>query len=602
MQPQQTEAFGPFMRGVIDRANPGTDLNGALREAAGVCFDGVSRLVARLGTALQLTLMDDAGTPAPVTAVCGVGPYLDRAYAVAHSTNTNKVYLYLLTSSMDGWYDSTGILHATLFPQPAAVLWSGTTVAADVFVVEALGWLYFAHANAIDHAGLYFPSKQWDGTYPVALSTIKASSLDGTLGPDDAYFLGLISFQQHLWGWGYGAGNTPATAYRPELARFSQPDFGPFMLADSITIGTRVRSEREKIVCAGLAGEALILAGTYLLTRVTGQGRQSWYKQPVDQSRGVMGPKAGVSDGPTFYYYGPMGPERVSESGPADPLWYAVQDVVANVINPEKIVVTREELHELIVFHLDAGAGVRTRLAFHTQHQCWLGPDDDGLVIRAGGDVDVVKASVAPGVTPPSGPPTAPVSTDAIGATVATLHWTIGDPTASTQIEYRPWSASLTPPPFTVVTTVAPGINSYVLTGLGPSSDYEWRVAHVKSSQYSAYFGPTSATQFTTTSADAPLQPPTSLAAVKVTTKTVFITWDNAGAADASTEVWILPPLRPGYLLNQTAAPGVASAYCDMPTLQPDGTAKPGTYSIEIRHARSGVYSPYDGPVTVTFP
>lgn len=581
--------FGPFSKGVQDTGNPSIGLQGALRGAKGLYFSGSQRLGTRSGNQVALTFKDDQGSPANVTSVRYVGPFADRAVAIAHSTVTNKAYLYVLTPALDGWYNTAGVLQANLTPQPAGVLWTGITTPPDVCVSEGLGTLYVAHTQALDAAGLYFASKQWDGTYAVTITTMKASGTGGTVGADDAYFLGLIAFQEHLWAWGFGTGATPATAYRPELARFSQPNFLPFQTADSIAVGDRVRSEREKIIAAGVAGSSLLLAGPYLVSRVTGSGRSSWYKEPVDRSHGIVGAKAGVTGGADdeyWYFYSQRGPMRIGDSGPPEPLWGGVASLVKRVVNPERIVATRMQAEDSIVFAVDTGAGVRNRVAFDVTRQLWTAIDDDmGIVIAAGGEVDVVKASTAPGVSPPTGPPTA-ASTTAIGASTAQANWTPGDVTAQTQMEIRVQGAST----WTVVTTLAAGVTSYVFSGLTLNVAYEWRAAHVKAGQFSTYLGPSASTQFTTI---ATLQPPTNLAGNEILSGNITVSWTNSGESGVSTEIYFSGPITHVSTLVQTAGVGESSKTIAVS----EGN---GNYDVLIRHTKSGVNpSSFVGPVTV---
>src|SRR5690348_12347866 len=263
---------------------------------------GANKLVTRAGNSVALTLKDDVG-PSNITTVCGVWQYKDRAVAIGHSSVTQKVYLYLLKSDLSDWYNgAAGALQGSTSPQPAIIVWTSVATAPDVFVAEGLGFLYVAHAQGIDSSALNFATRQWDGTYPAAFTNLKMSGSSGSAGTDDGYCNGAIAFHDALWVWGYGTGNTTATAYRPELLRFSQPDFAAFQTADSITIGNRVRSDREKVVSAGIAGDALIVQGTYITSRILGYGRESWEKEIVDESSGITGPKAGVSDDAFWYY------------------------------------------------------------------------------------------------------------------------------------------------------------------------------------------------------------------------------------------------------------------------------------------------------------
>jgi hypothetical protein len=94
---------------------------------------------------------------------------------------------------------------------------------SDRDVAEGLGVAYIAHATGADASSLSFPLKQFtDSTRAIATVT---SDIDASGGAESIYALGCVSFQQHLWIWGFGSGTTATNAYRPELARFSQPNF-----------------------------------------------------------------------------------------------------------------------------------------------------------------------------------------------------------------------------------------------------------------------------------------------------------------------------------------------------------------------------------------
>jgi hypothetical protein len=114
--------------------------------------------------------------------------------------------------------------------------------------------------------------------FPARSATL-SSDLDSSGGAEDLYALGTIAFQQHLWIIGVGRGAAAANHYRPELARYSNPSSAVFSPADSLTLGNRVRSEREKIIAGIVAGDSLFLGSPFALTRITGFGRTSWYKK-----------------------------------------------------------------------------------------------------------------------------------------------------------------------------------------------------------------------------------------------------------------------------------------------------------------------------------
>lgn len=575
MTPLSTKAFLPF-NGVIDSANSSLDLTGKARAAQGFNLVGADKLITRSGTSVALTLKDDAGTPASVTSVCGIWQFKDRAIAISHSTSTNKAYLHVLAADLSGWYNTAGALQSNTTPQPAGVLWTSITTSPDVSIAEGLGTLYVAHSSGVDSTSLNFATRTWDGTYPVVVNDF-AADLDGG-GSKSIYANGVVAYQNHLFFYGFGTGNAVGTAYRPELARFSTPSFGTPAASDSLTLGNRVRSEREHIICGGLAGNALILQGTYITSRVTGYGRASWFREIVDESSGIVGPKAGVSDQAYWYYWSARGPMRVGPQGPPEPLYDAVSGLVASVVNPEKIVAGRDTANNSVYFHVDTGSGIRVRAAYHVRRQIWLTASDDvGLSIKSCGEVNPIVSSTAAGVAAPSGPPTTP-STTAIGATTATANWVAGDTAASTQVEYRVQGTST----WTVVTTVGPGIVLYTFSGLTLGVAYEWRVAHVRAGQYSSYLGPSAGTQFTTI---ATLQPPTNLSADCILSGHITTSWTNSGESGVSTEIYF-----DGGLVG-TASPGATSS-----TL----TASNGSHDVTIRHTKSGcVPSSFVGPANV---
>lgn len=587
----QTASFGPFTRGVVDVANPSLALTGTLQRAVGVQYTGAMQLATRDGTRTVLTLKDDQGTPADVDAVCAVVQFSDGALAVAWSASQQDVYLYRLNSTLTDWYDTTGALQGTTAPEPIGVLWSSVTTAPDVWIAEGLGVAYLAHTEPVVGSTLTFATRTFTAPGTIADLT---SDLDADSSAEPLYFAGVIAFQQHLWGWGFGAGTTGATGYRPELARFSQPIFddtgGLFQAGDSLTIGNRVRSDRERIVGAGLAGEALYLGAPFMLTRITGYGRDSWYKSPVDQSHGFVGPKCMVTVGDTLYYWSSRGPMRITAQGAPEPLWDRVAETVAGVINAPQIVAGYDEATDTVVWAYDTGAGVRQRLAYDVRRDVFLGPDDDfGLALRAMGTVSPVYTSTASVSYGPAGAPTS-ASTTSIGASSAVCNWTAGDPTAQTQVEYRLQGAAT----WTVVTaTLTAGRTSYTLTGLSASTPYEWRVAHSKGGTLSSYLGPSAATQFTTAAdTGTTLTPPSDLALAEASPTSsnthLIVSWTNSGEAGVSTEVDIAGPENadPGtYPHATTAGVGVASVNL-LETYS-------GTYWVRVRHVLGGASSDY---------
>ena len=568
-----TLALGPWS-GIADTKGGSEPLPGKLRNGQNLVFSGANKLSVRLGSQLALTLKDDAGTPATVTRVLHVGTFMDGAIAISHSTATNKVYLYRLPATMDGWYDATGALQSTRFPQPCATLWSSITTPPDVSVAEGLGTLYVANSSAIDVAGLYYRTQQvvFSAAGVPTVSDLKASGVSGAVGADNAYFTVIASFHQHLWGIGYGAGAVAGyTSYRPELARFTQPSFGNLQTADSIVIGDRVRALRERGVAMAVAGDALFIGASKALFRVTGYGRDSWFVETLDQKYGIVGPKALVSVGHTLYYWTSRGPCRCADSGSPEPLWDSVVGAVATVANESKIVASFDPASDQVLYTYDTGSGVRTLCAFDTRRNDFVSTDGDiGLVINASGIVEPITLSTA---TPPAAPaaPTI-VSTTSVTDTTALFTWTVGDSGAQHEVSQRPQGS----PSYSVQPLTLEGVTTYSQTGLFSGTAYEWRIRALKGGVYSAYVGPVTASQFSTTGTSGGTGAPTSLTATQTTPghTPVSLSWVNA---DPTLSIQILRSTD-GYSFTQV---GSASAGATTASNNPSAF---GTFYYEVRH------------------
>lgn len=584
-----TIALGPFV-GIVDTKNPSVPMEGKLRNAKNLVFTGGNKLSVMNGSALALTLKDDAGSPATITSVLHVGPFMDGAIAVGYSSATQKVYLYRLPATMDGWYTSAGALTSNATPQPCAVLWTSVSTAPDVSVAEGLGTLYVAQTSAIDVAGLYFRTQQvvFSAAGVPTVSDVKASGSAGAIGADNAYFTAICSFHQHLWGVGYGIGAVAGyTSFRPEMARFSQPSFGDFQTADSIVIGDRVRSVRERIIAMAVAGNALFLAGAKSLFRVTGYGRDSWVVETLDSKYGIAGPKAFVAVGPWLYYWTSRGPSRCADSGSPEPLWDGVVGAVATVANESRVVVGFDAATDRVLFTYDAGSGVRVLCAFDTRREDFVSVDGDvGLVINCAGAVEPIYQSTA---TPPSAPaaPTI-VSTSSITTTTALCTWTVGDALATHEISYREQGGAV----YIVGPLPAAGVTTQTLTGLTAGIAYEWRIRALKNGIYSSYVGPVAASQFTTTSGGGggiPPAAPTGLSAVQPTPPTydVTVSWTYADAS-------VVTQIHRG--TDGVSYSQVGSVAAGVQTYN-DYTFAYGTFYYKVRHVAAdgtlGAFSTY---------
>lgn len=591
--------FGPFTKGCVDGANLALDVRGLARRLRGFYADGIGRLRVAPGTKLALSLQDDGAPAAGVTSVVALAEFGDGALAVGHSTVTQKFYLYRLDSLLTGYYDAAGTFHLGPNCAPVGVLWAAAPNPAKVLIAEGLGQAFIAHNEAASQ----FQTRLY--TVASGLSDLLAN-LRGS-GNEVCYFRGVVSFQQHLWGWGFGslaAGEND----RPDLLRFSYPSFSPtggsyFSQTDSFTIGHRTQSARERVAGAVVAGQYLYVGTNFSLWPITGYGRNTWDKsRPASSSYGLVGPFAGCPAGPDeAFYWSPRGP-LVASGYDATPLWDALPETIAGIVNPQDIVCVPDlDRDQVLVFYRGpSSGGVRLVAAFDIRRRVFFGPDRD-VLLNVGCGAYVTVPTVGGGVA--VGPSAAPntLSTTGVGNSVATANWVAGDtsPGVTTIIEYK----RTVDPAWTVAAEVDVSVTSYQLTGLAPGTAYEWRAKHRRNGQDSAYAGPVAGSEFSTIAA---LLPPSGCAAQPMPdgdlsgSYHVHVTWTNSGEAGVSTEVHLAGPLgappASGTLpLEITVGPGVSSY--DSPTVAS------GDYYAEVRHVKSG-YDPsaYSNMASATVP
>lgn len=595
-----TRSLGPFVRGVVDAANPLGPLDGLLRYARNAAFSGVGRLQARPGTQATLQLVVDSVSHFPMTSVCALTSFGDRCLAVGHIASQQKFFLYWLDDLLTGWYDVTGAFTPGPLCLPVATLWTVAPNPDKVLIAEGLNVAYIAHNNP---AGV-FATQKFDASGAVAVLSGLTADLRGA-GLETTFFHGVVSFENHLWGWGYGS-HAAGDTERPELLRFSTPFFGALSAVDNFAVGHRVRSRRDTITGAIVAGDTLYVGLNYALWPITGFGRNSWDKsRPLDNSEGLAGPYAGVeARGGWFYYWSHRGPLRVFGRNAPEPLWQYIENAWQGTLTDGDIIAAYDHHNDLVlwIYQNATNGAVRAIAGFDVVRNVIVGPDGDiGLGVRCWG-------FIPPATIPaPAGPPTVPV-TSTVGAHVATAAWTPGDtnPTTVTQIEIR---VQGTAPWIIASASIPSGQNFFVLTGLLPDTAYEWRVAHKRGLQFSAYLGPVAGTQFATGHT---LLPPVGITARVVGYPNasgflvyyVELFWVNTGEA---TDVVVsvegpdgAPPASGTVTVVKTVAPGI-STY-----LHPLGAAPAaGTYYAEMRAVQAGLTSsPYApvAPIGATYP
>lgn len=590
--PLTVTALGPFTRGAIAAANSSLDMRGAARFIRHAVLSGEGRLQVGNGSEVAITLMDDQGSPAACTSVCEIISFADYALAVGHSTVTDKAYLYRLDASLTGYYTAAGVFHAGATAVPAHVLWTSMANPPVVTIAEVLGQAYIAATNALSATAFAFQTWLYTGS---AISTCVVLTANlGTGSLSGVYFLGVFSFHGHLFGWGYDKGAVSTTAWRPELLRHGGPD-GASLDTDgngTFTVGHRIQSARERIVGVCVAGDVAYVGTTYALWPIVGYGRDTWDKsRPLDDSYGFLCVKGAVSANGVCYYWSPRGPARVSGLNKPEPLWDPLADVVPTIVDPHRIVAAYDADADQVLWYYRAGEVTGNQLiaAYDVRRGVMLGPDTDaGIQVACAGLVapitapDEVPSVTAPG---PIGAPTA-AFTSFVGATIAFAGWTLGATGVgvTTLVELRVQGT----PTWASLSELSGDVESAALYGLTPSTSYEWRVAHRKNGQSSAYLGPSAATQFATAAkiggivlpdpiVGTALLPPTGLVVVgrgPAHSPEALVRWTNSGEADVSTEV-TMDGVSVGVF-----SPGVASAQVNIDT--------DAVYVFAARHLKPG--------------
>src|SRR5437899_2202977 len=123
--------YGGLMTHPVSMAGGLTDSK-AIPQAGdlGTLFNFVvfrNRFAVRAPVVATVQLLDDGGTPVPVTSVLSIRYHKNKMYVVAFSSNTNKTYLYRLNA--DGTAETLGPTSLSV-----AVVWTGAPVPVPIMV------------------------------------------------------------------------------------------------------------------------------------------------------------------------------------------------------------------------------------------------------------------------------------------------------------------------------------------------------------------------------------------------------------------------------------------------------------------------------------
>lgn len=483
--PLNVSSFGS-PRSVIEAANPGLLEKGIIRRATNAVLDGLGRMRARGGTRSAVTLLDENGDP--VTTVCAVAPFRDGALAAGWSSTTQKVYLYAIDAAVT---TATRIVPGSGLDY----LWAGCTTAPVVWIAEGLGCAYIAHGEAADSDTLAFASRVWEPDADTMW--FLNADLDGADSAEGTYFSGFVSYHSHLVGWGFDQGTTPETGYRPEYLRIGSPNFGEDLKTGgfaengdaAFSVGNRIRSDRERILAACVAGDVCYVASPYALHALTGYGRDTWEITTLDSSLGAVSSRAMCDVGGTLYYWSPRGPARVRGLAAPDPLWDALPDTVATVANPQRIVAAYDVTNDQVLFvygRPESDGETRAVAAFDVRRDVWVGPDSllGTEVFCMGTVTPVLAASIAsPG---PLGPPTDPSTAFNSGVSI-TASVVPGDTQAGTETVWQVFrfGSGL----YVSGAILSSTVTSFTFSNLPPNESLYWNAYHRRNGVPSATAG-----------------------------------------------------------------------------------------------------------------
>ncbi|KKM78739.1 hypothetical protein LCGC14_1356960 [marine sediment metagenome] len=443
------------------------------------------RFALRGPLAETVQLMDD-GVPTAVTSVLAIEYHVAKCYVVAHSTVTNKTYLFRL--KLTGLAEDEAATET-----PITTIWTGATV-PQVSMVSFEGGsatlpkqrLYFTDAT-----GTYSP-RYWDSTSSAMVDVEEDFNDDGTKESLD--FPLIFEYNDHLFGTDF----RQSGAFQLGLLRFSQPGLIP---ADEPGVTNNIQREwwntdfkqigsrGDKIIAASDAGAAKILFKRRRVYAFQGFDVSSWVLRLIagGESLGAVGPHAAsaLPDG-TCLFWSDKGPQLTDGGRIIDIGEMIKRRVVAVTVDTDISVEYSPDEGLCYAVVPDDGAGPYIYYAWDVAARRWVG---EGSWKATGGsnlrvrDLRAISDDALPG---PAAAPTGTTVT-VVSDVALTANWTNGDTALNTVTDvHRDTSSSFTPGPGNLIDTVASGVVSYADTGRDPKTTYYYQMIHRRNGQSSA--------------------------------------------------------------------------------------------------------------------
>ncbi len=444
------------------------------------------RFALRAPLAETVQLMDDAGSPAAVTSILAIEYHVANCYVVAHSTATEKTYLYKLKLNGNALDDA-----AT--EAPIATIWTGAGVPRVTMTSFEGGSatapkqrLYFADSTST------YAARYWDSTSSAMADVEEDFDDDGS--KEDLAFPLIFEYNDHLFGTDF----RQSSVYQLGLLRFSQPGLIP---ADEPGVTNNVQREwwnsdfrqvgnrGDKIIGVGDAGATKILFKRRRCYALGGFDAASWTLRLIagGKSLGSVGPHAsdGLPDG-TCLFWSDRGPQLTDGVRLIDIGKEIKGRVVAVTVDSDISVGYSPDEGLCYVVVANDGGGPHTYLAWDVGARRWVG--EGSWKATGGSDLRVRDVRAIPDTALP-GPAAAPTidSIDVDSDVQLTVNWTNGDTALDIETDvHRDTSSSFSPDAGNLIDTVVSGVVSYEDAGRTSKTPYYYQLIHRRNGQSSS--------------------------------------------------------------------------------------------------------------------